>query len=226
MDILVAALALVGGYLVGSIPVAGRIGRAAGADAGRGSVASPGRGSVASPGRGSVASPGPADVWRLAGPGWGLLALTGDLAKGLLPVAIGIVTWSWWAGWAAGLGALLGTGWPLFGRLPGGSGLVPLAGVAIALSPVAGLGAMLLAAIALGVARLLGGSGRTVTDRHGVRGLPLAVPARPGGPGPAGGDRRHVPRYRRAGRQDPPLNRLPGRSTGSHAGRPTAGTRH
>ena len=165
MDILVSALALIGGYLVGSIPLAGRIGRAAGADAGRGNVASPGRG--------RVASPGPADVWRLAGPGWGLLALTGDLAKGLLPVAIGIVTWSWWAGWAAGLGALLGTGWPLFGRLPGGSGLVPLAGVAIALSPVAGLGAMFLAAIALGVARLLGSSGRTVAIAIGFGAYPL-----------------------------------------------------
>ena len=120
-----------------------------------------------------MASPVPADVWRLAGPGWGLLALTGDLAKGLLPVAIGIVTWSWWAGWAAGLGALLGTGWPRFGRLPGGSGLVPLAGVAIALSPVAGLGAMFLAAIALGTVRLLGSSGRTATIATGFGVYPL-----------------------------------------------------
>jgi glycerol-3-phosphate acyltransferase PlsY len=165
VDTLVWDLALIGGYLVGSIPLAGRIGRAAGADAGRGSMAGPGRG--------SVASPGPADVWRLAGPGWGLLALTGDLAKGLLPVAIGIVSWSWWAGWAAGLGALLGTGWPLFGRLPGGSGLVTLAGVAIALSPVAGLGAMLMGAIALGVVRLLGSSGPAVAVATGFGAYPL-----------------------------------------------------
>ena len=88
-------------------------------------------------------------------------------------MAIGIVTWSWWAGWAAGLGALLGTGWPLFGRLPGGSGLVPLVGVAIALSPVAGLGALFLAAIALGVVRLLGGSGRTVAIAIGFGAYPL-----------------------------------------------------
>lgn len=189
VDIFVAVLALAGGYLVGSIPLAGWIGRAADADPVHGSVAGPGRGGVASPGRGgvadpgrrsvaspgrdSVASPGPADAWRLAGQGWGLLALTGDLAKGLLPVAIGIVTWSWWAGWAAGLGALLGTGWPLFGRLPGGSALVPLAGVAIGLSPVAGLAATLLAAIALGAARLLGSSGRMVTIVTGFGAYPL-----------------------------------------------------
>ena len=165
VDVLVAVLALVGGYLVGSIPLAGRIEQAAGADA----VRAP----FASPGRGRLAKQGAADAWRLAGPGWGLLALTGDLAKGLLPVAIGIVTWSWWAGWAAGLGALLGTVWPLFGRLPGGSGLVTLAGVAIALSPVAGLGAMFLAAIALGVARLLGSSGSTVAIATGFGSYPL-----------------------------------------------------
>ena len=146
MDLLVAALALVGGYLVGSIPLSAMIGRAAGAGMGRG-------------GEGG-ANPDPADVWRLAGPGWGLLALTGDLAKGLLPVAIGIVTWSWWAGWAAGLGALLGAGWPLFGRLSGGRGVVPLAGVAIALSPAAGLVALLLAVLVMGAARLLGRDGR------------------------------------------------------------------
>ena len=67
VDLLVAALALVGGYLVGSIPLSAMVGRAAGVDAGRAPAS---------------ANPGSADVWRLAGPGWGLLALTGDLAKG------------------------------------------------------------------------------------------------------------------------------------------------
>lgn len=159
MDLLVAALALalIGGYLVGSIPLSAMVGRAAGVDVGR---------SLA-------ANPGPADVWRLAGPGWGLLALTGDLAKGLLPVAIGVVTWSWWAGWAAGLGALLGAGWPLFWRLPGGREVVPLAGVAIALSPAAGLVALLLAALALGTARLLGGTGRAAAIAVGFGAYPF-----------------------------------------------------
>ena len=159
MDLLVAALALVGGYLAGSVPLSTMIGRAAGDDVTR----------VGERG----ASPGSADVWRLAGPGWGLLALAGDLAKGLLPVAIGIVTWSWWAGWAAGLGALLGVGWPLFGRLPGGRGVVPLAGVAIVLSPTAGMVAVLLAALALGVARLMGRTGRVAAIATGFGVYPL-----------------------------------------------------
>ena len=147
MDLLVAALALVGGYLAGSVPLSTMIGRAAGDDVTR----------VGERG----ASPGSADVWRLAGPGWGLLALAGDLAKGLLPVAIGIVTWSWWAGW------------PLFGRLPGGRGVVLLAGVAIALSPTAGMVAVLLAALALGVARLMGRTGRVAAIATGFGVYPL-----------------------------------------------------
>ncbi len=152
-----ALAALAGGYLAGSIPLSALIGRAAGVDVVRE--------------RG--ARPGSANVWRLAGPGWGLLALTGDLAKGLLPVAIGIVTWTWWAGWAAGLGALLGAGWPLFGRLPGGRGVAALAGVAIALSPAAGLVALFLAALAAGTVRLLGRSGHTIALATGFGLYPL-----------------------------------------------------
>jgi glycerol-3-phosphate acyltransferase PlsY len=157
VDFLVVALALAGGYLAGSIPLSAMIGRAAGVDVVRE--------------RG--ASPGSAEAWRLAGPGWGLLTLTGDLAKGLLPVAIGIVTWSWWAGWAAGLGAMLGAGWPLFGRLPGERGVVPLTGVAIALSPAAGLVAALLAAVVLGTARLVGRDGRVAAIATGFGAYPL-----------------------------------------------------
>ena len=81
-DLAAMAVALVVGYLVGSIPVSAWVGRRAGVD-------------VVNDGE---ANPGSANVWKLAGPGWGLLALAGDLAKGVLPVAIGIVQWSWWAG--------------------------------------------------------------------------------------------------------------------------------
>ncbi len=156
MDLLVAGLALAGGYLVGSIPLSTMVARAAGGV----------------PDRGLKAGTGD-EVWRLGGPGWGLLALTGDLAKGLLPVAIGVVTWSWWAGWAAGLGALLGVGWPVFGRLPGERGIAPLAGVAIALSPAAGIVALSLAALVAGMARLLGRVARPVAIATGLVAYPL-----------------------------------------------------
>jgi acyl phosphate:glycerol-3-phosphate acyltransferase len=157
VDLLVISLALVGGYLAGSIPLSARIERAAGVDV-----------------VGQVeARLHATDTWRPAGPGWGLLALTGDLAKGLLPVAIGIVTWSWWAGWAAGLGALIGSAWPLFGRLPGGRGVATLIGVLIGLSPAAGLVALLVGAFVMGAARLLVRGWRTAAIAAGLAAYPL-----------------------------------------------------
>jgi glycerol-3-phosphate acyltransferase PlsY len=139
LDALVVAVALLAGYLIGSIPLAGMIARAAGHDT-----------------RATGRVPGPADVWTAAGPGWGMLALAGDLAKGVVPVGIGIVTWSWSVGWVAGLGALLGACWPAFGRLRGGLGVAVLGGVAFALAPPAGVVSTLLAGLVLGFGRLLG----------------------------------------------------------------------
>ena len=87
---------VVAGYLVGSIPVARYVARGAGVD-------------PAATGDAPTRDPDFGTVWRLAGPGAGLLAFTGDLAKGVIPVAIGVVSFGWWIGWAAGLGAVLGT---------------------------------------------------------------------------------------------------------------------
>ncbi len=118
-DAVLVALALLGGYVVGSIPIH----RLAGTG---------------------------------AGPGWGFLALTVHLAKGVVPVAIGIVTWSWWVGWVAGLGAVVGACWPAFGRARGGDGLATLSGAAFTLAPPAGLVSALVALVVLASGRLAG----------------------------------------------------------------------
>lgn len=157
VDVLAALLALVAGYAVGSLPVGAWIVRSAGVD----------------PGRSGERNPGSADVWRLAGPGWGLLALVADLSKGTLPVAVAAVTWSWGTGWAAGLGALVGAGWPALGRLPGGRGVAVFAGVAFALAPPAGIIGVLLALVAAGVARLLRRDGRVAAIAVGIGTYPL-----------------------------------------------------
>ena len=73
--VLLGAIALLAGYLVGSLPAAPRIARMAGVDLAGATAMAAGGGTAA--------------VWRLAGPGWGFLALTADLAKGVVPVAIG-----------------------------------------------------------------------------------------------------------------------------------------
>jgi glycerol-3-phosphate acyltransferase PlsY len=146
LQLVAGCLALLGGYLLGSIPLRARIGRVADLRAADGDQVGVWSGAAA--------------AWQASGSGWGLLVLAGDLARGLLPVALAGVTWSWWAGWAAGLGAVAATRWPLFGRLPGGRDPVVLAGVSIALSPLAGLVSVILALAAAGVTRALGGRAR------------------------------------------------------------------
>jgi acyl phosphate:glycerol-3-phosphate acyltransferase len=130
-DAVIVAVALLGGYLVGSVPTARFTGRD-------------------------------------AGPGWAFLALTADLAKGVLPVAVGVVTWSWGIGWAAGLGALLGACWPRFGRASGGTGVATLGGAAFALAPPAGTVSVVLALAVYGIGRI---ARRDARDLAGVVGF-------------------------------------------------------
>ena len=156
LDLLRTALSLLVGYLVGSLPVSAWVGRAAGVD-------------VTRQGEGHS---GPASVWRLAGPGWGILALTGDLAKGVLPVAIGIVTFTWWTGWVAGVGVLAGAAWPASGRLASGRGIATLAGIAIALAPLAGAVSLTLTLPVAVAARLLGRSGLVAAIAAGLASFP------------------------------------------------------
>ena len=165
VDLLALAICVAAGYAVGSLPVSVWIARAAGADLGRDG--------------GSHLDP--AGVWSLAGPGWGLLALTAELSKGMLPVALATVTWSWGAGWVAGLGALLGACWPALGRFPGGrtragrgtTTFALFAGVAFALAPPAGIICVLLALAVMGAARLVGRNGRVAAIAVGVGTYPL-----------------------------------------------------
>lgn len=163
-DVLAAVLALLGGYLVGSISLDRRLARVAG---------------VTAEAVADVA--GPSAVWRLAGPGWGMLALVGEVAKGVVPVAIGLVTWSWAIGWAAGLGAVLGACWPGAVRRPagarprtaGGSDIAVLAGAAVALMPAAAVTALAVGLVVAAVGRLLGRDGMGAAVVAGLGALVL-----------------------------------------------------
>jgi acyl phosphate:glycerol-3-phosphate acyltransferase len=157
LDALMVVLALVAGYSVGSLPLATWLGRVAGVDV------------VAQGER----NPGSANVWKLAGPGWGALALVADLAKGMLPVAVCMVTVGWWTGWAAGFGALAGAVWPALGRLPGGRGVAAFSGVAVALSPLSGSLGMLVTATVVGLSRGLGRNGRASGIAAGIAVYPV-----------------------------------------------------
>lgn len=105
------------------------------------------------PGAGAIARGMPA----AAGPGWALLARTGELAKGVLPVALAAVTWSWGAGWLAGSAAVVGSRRPLRrDARAAGAPLLVLAGAAAALAPPAALLALVPAGLSALLARLLG----------------------------------------------------------------------
>ncbi|MCU0484356.1 MAG: glycerol-3-phosphate acyltransferase [Chloroflexi bacterium] len=151
LDLALGAAAFVLGYAVGSLPVATGVGRAVGAD---------GVGA-------GERNPGSANVWALGGPRAGLLALAGDMAKGLGPVAVATVLAGWWAGWLAGLGAVLGHAWPALGRLPGGRAVATFGGAALGLSPIAGLVALAACLAALALA------GRVAAIAVGVGSYPL-----------------------------------------------------
>jgi hypothetical protein len=66
-------------------------------------------------------------------------------------VALVLVTFTWPAALAAGIGAVLGTAWPAAGRLPADRSPVLLVGVLLVLAPLLGL----VSAVALGVAAFM-----------------------------------------------------------------------
>ncbi len=162
-DVVSIVLAAAAGYAIGSLPVSAWVARAGGMEVRRDEEVP----------RNPERDPGPADVWTRAGAGWGLLAFTADLSKGILPVALATVTWSWGAGWAAGIGALTGACWPALGRLPGSRGVAVFAGVAFALAPPAGMLCGLMALAAAGVGRLVRHDGRVAAMAVGIVTYPV-----------------------------------------------------
>jgi glycerol-3-phosphate acyltransferase PlsY len=139
-DLLRVSLALAAGYAVGSLPVTAWIARRAGA----------------APSDGRDGAPGAGDLWATAGPGPGLLALSGELARGIVPVAVATVTLGWWTGLVAAAGAVAGACWGLAGLRPGGGALPTLAGAALALAPLAGGVAIAAAVLAGFLGRMAG----------------------------------------------------------------------
>ncbi len=85
-------------------------------------------------------NPGATNVLRIGGKKPAALTLAGDLAKGLIPVAVA----QWFSDdptliALVGLGALLGHLYPIFFNFQGGKGVATAFGVAYGLHPIAGL---------------------------------------------------------------------------------------
>lgn len=110
------------GYLIGSIPVGLLVGRVArGID-------------IRDYGSGRT---GFTNVVRTIGAKWGVVALIGDLAKGVVPVLIArLVSDEPYVQAAAGLAAAVGHDWPIFAGFQGGRGVATSFGAALAMSPI------------------------------------------------------------------------------------------
>lgn len=77
---------------------------------------------------------GTTNVWRIAGPSAGIIALAGDLGKGLAAVLLARHFGGSWLVTLAGAAVLAGHSWPLFLGFKGGKLIATAAGVFAAIS--------------------------------------------------------------------------------------------
>ncbi len=128
-ETLIALIAAVGGYLIGSLSFAVIVSRAMG---------------LSDPRSYGSGNPGATNVLRSGNKAAAILTLVFDALKGYLPV---LAVYLWGAphglgeGTAAlvGLGAFLGHLWPVFFKFEGGKGVATAAGVIFGLNPLLGV---------------------------------------------------------------------------------------
>ena len=110
-------------YVIGMTPSAIAVGRLAGVD----------------PVRSGSGNPGASNVYRLAGKRFGLAVLLADVAKGALPVALGLLADGRALGAACWCAAALGHIFPIARRFRGGKGVATTGGGVLVLFPLIGL---------------------------------------------------------------------------------------
>lgn len=118
------ALAVLTGYVLGSIPVSLLVARRYGVDLYRTSDGNPGAWNA-------LEQLGARRAWP---------AFVGDGLKALVAALIGLALGGWWAAWAAVLAAMVGHALPIFARGRGGKAVMCFVGGAFVLSPLAALG--------------------------------------------------------------------------------------
>lgn len=139
---LTVTLAVVAAYLIGSIDFAVVVGRMHGVD-------------IHEVGSGN---PGTANVLRTLGRGPAVMVFVGDMLKGVVAAAIGMLAGGGdprglWA-FAAGLAAVIGHCYPIFHRFRGGKGVATAVGVMIYTMPVVGLALVALWGVIVAVSRV------------------------------------------------------------------------
>ena len=136
---LVSALLVATGYLLGSVATAVLVSRALG---------------LADPRSGGSGNPGATNVLRLAGRGAAALTLAGDVVKGVVPVLAaraadlppGLVA-------LVGLAAFLGHLYPVFFGFRGGKGVATALGALLGMDPLLGAAVLATWIVVAGVSR-------------------------------------------------------------------------
>jgi acyl phosphate:glycerol-3-phosphate acyltransferase len=144
-------LAIVIGYLLGSIPAAAIVARRHGVDLHRTGDGNPGAWNA-------LEQLGGRRAWP---------AFAGDGAKGLAAGAAGLALGGWWVAWAGVAAAMAGHALPLFGGGRGGKAVMCFVGGAFALAPIAALACVPVAAIVAALRGLAWGA------RAGVFAFPV-----------------------------------------------------
>jgi glycerol-3-phosphate acyltransferase PlsY len=121
----VEALAVVLGYLLGTVPTAQLVGRRLGRD----------------PTREGSRNPGASNVYRTAGAKAGALVFGGDAVKGIAATGIGLAAGDRVLGLACGAAAVVGHVAPVTRRLRGGKGVATACGIVVVLFPLLAIGA-------------------------------------------------------------------------------------
>jgi len=134
-----ALIVLAACYVVGSIPFGKLIGALRGTDVTRG-------------GSGNI---GATNVYRSLGPIWGLLVFVLDFLKGLVPV---LIARSWFQGQAvticlAATAVIVGHIWSFLLHFKGGKGIATGVGTVMAISPLAGILALVVWVVVVAIYR-------------------------------------------------------------------------
>lgn len=164
-----AVLAIVSAYIVGSIDFAVVVSRMNGVD-------------IRSVGSGN---PGAANVMRALGRGPAVMVFVGDMLKGVVAAAMGMVVSGDPVGalaFGAGLAAVVGHCYPVFHRFRGGKGVATAVGMVLFTIPVGGLVLVLIWAVGARLTRIsavgslaLAVASVPVAVWQGIRGLPLLL---------------------------------------------------
>jgi acyl phosphate:glycerol-3-phosphate acyltransferase len=121
-DVLLAVVAAVVGYLLGTIPSAGVVAW----------LATRGEVNLREAGSGN---PGAINAIKMLGTRWGIVVLAADIAKGAAAVALGLLIGGDPGAYAAGTAAIAGHIFPVWSGFRGGKGLATSAGACLAAFP-------------------------------------------------------------------------------------------